>query len=152
MVKRHLSEDMKSAGLKLLAQTDALDMKAQGAMWLYSGALEDWRYYLVTSLVDTVGRRKTYRLLLDVFDRVTLPSEMSIEDVHLGSPNDPFFHLVSSVVRADNSIVQFENCTFNDVKFDGVVYRSLQSPPTSAEAARIDKKFQMKVRRLVSSN
>ncbi len=102
MVRRDLSEQLKEAGSQLLKSTDELDMQAQGAMWIYSSALEDWRYYLVTSLVDSIGRRKTYGLLLEVFERVEFPKEMTIEDVHLGSPTEPFFQLVSSLVRMEN--------------------------------------------------
>src|SRR5829696_4194494 len=98
MARKHLSQELKDAGRKLLETTDALGMQAQGAMWLYDHGLEDWRYYLVTSLVDTMGRRKTYRLLLDAFDRVDFPKDMTIEDVHLGRPNDDLFRLVSGVV------------------------------------------------------
>ena len=107
--------------------------------------------YLVTSLVDTVGRRKTYGLLLDVFKRIDFPKEMTVEDVHLGSPSDPFFQFVSGIVRVSDVVARFENCVFNDLPFDGVVYRSVRSPPSVKEAASIEKRFQMQVRKLVAS-
>ncbi len=152
MVRRHLSEELKKAGGQLLAATDALDMKAQAAMWVYSHALEDWRYYLVTSLVDTIGRRKTYRLLLDVFERISLPNEMTIEDVHLGSPNDPFFQTVSRIIHADGSVgLEFSNCVFNDLKFDGVIYRALREIPSDKQAAQIEKKFSRRVKNLLAT-
>lgn len=152
MVRHHLSKQLKEAGRELLEATDALDMQAQGAMWIYHHALEEWRYYLVTSLVDTIGRRKTYRLLLDVFEHVKLPKEMTIEDVHLGSPNDAFFQLVSQMVGIQGAIVEFENCLFNEVSFDGVVYRSVRSPPPPKEAERIEKRFQKRVKELSRSS
>src|SRR5262245_11151563 len=125
MVRRSLSEELKKSGRRLLEVTDSLDMQAQGAMWVYSHALEDWRYYLVTSLVDTIGRRKTYKLLLDAFELLQLPPEMTIEDVHLGSPADEFFRLVSTIARVEGGIAEFRNCTFNGAPFDGVIYRSV---------------------------
>lgn len=148
MVRDHLSERMKQGGSALLAITDALAMQAQGAMWLFDYGLQDWRYYLVTSLVDTLGRRKTYRLLLEAFERSSFPNDMTVEDVHLGSPIDPLFQLVSTVVRVDNGMVSFENCIINNVPFDGVIYRSVREVPTSKEAASIEKRFAKRVKDL----
>jgi len=152
MAQRPLSEELKAAGLRLLKATDALDMQAQGAMWIYNDLRQDWRYYLVTSLVDTIGRRKTYRLLLDAFDRVEFPNEMTIEDVHLGSPSDAFFRTISSAIRISGAenIAQFENCIFNDVRFDGVIYRAVKDVPTARQAEQIEKRFQKRVKDLVA--
>lgn len=152
MADRHLSKELKSAGLKLLEATDALDMQAQGAMWVYSHLLQDWRYYLVTSLVDSIGRRKTYRLLLDAFERVEFPKEMTIEDVHLGSPSDQFFRAISSLIRMPGAggIAQFENCLLNEVQFDGVIYRAVKDIPTDRQAEQIEKRFQRRVKDLIA--
>jgi hypothetical protein len=151
MVRRHLSEDLKQAGLQVLSATDELGMQAQAAMWVYNHALQDWRYYLVTSLVDTIGRRKTYRLLLEIFERIDLPKEMTIEDVYLGSPSDPFFKVVSQLVHVDSARLEFQNCKFNDIMFDGIIFRSLREIPSDKQAAQIEKKFSRKVKDLVAS-
>jgi hypothetical protein len=149
MARVDLPEELKAAGRKLLETTDALLMQAQGAMWVYSHLLNEWRYYLVTSLVDSIGRRKTYRLLLDAFERVELPKEMTVEDVYLGSPSDEFFRLVSSIVRVETgATAAFRNCLFNETPFDGVVYRSVQEIPTEREAEQIEKRFQKRVKDL----
>jgi hypothetical protein len=151
MADRPLSEDLKAAGLQLLKATDALGLQAQGAMWVYSHALNDWRYYLVTALVDTIGRRKTYRLLLNAFEYVSLPKEMTIEDVHLGSPHDQFFQVVSKIVKAPGqNFLQFENCQFNEVSFDGVIYRAVKEMPTERQVEQIEKRFQKRVKELIA--
>jgi hypothetical protein len=150
MVRAHLSQQLKDAGRELLATTDALGMQAQGAMWLYSHALQDWRYYLVTSLVDTIGRRKTYGLLLDAFERIDLPKEMTVEDVHLGSPNDPLFQIVSGGLGVGNAQVEVHNCSFDGLQFDGVIYRSVRKLPAAREAEQIQKRFAKSVRNLGS--
>jgi len=152
MAARLLSKELKAAGLELLKATDALGMQAQGAMWVFSHALQDWRYYLVTSLVDSIGRRKTYRLLLDAFDYVSLPKEMTIEDVHLGSPGDEFFQLVARIVKVDTGTVEFSNCMFNEIAFDGVVYRTVKEIPTAKQAEKIEKRFQRQVKNLVTAH
>lgn len=146
-----LREELIDAGAAVLAATDDLGMQAQGAMWVLDHSLGDWRYYLVTSLVDTIGRRKTYKLLVDIFERIDLPRSMTVEDVHLGSPRDDFFRVISRAAQVTNSRAYFENCAFNDVRFDGVIYRSVRSPPSESEAQKIERRFSKQVRDLVAS-
>ena len=148
MAAKHLPEELVTAGQQLLDATDKLEMGAQGAMWIYSPVLEDWRYYLVTSMVDTAGRRKTYKLLIRAFDLSEFPKEMTVEDVQLGSPSDVFFQLIASGIKVTNSIARFNNCNINGVQFDGVMYRSWREIPPKSELLRIQKRFERNVREL----
>jgi hypothetical protein len=149
MVREHLSDRMKAAGRDLLAVTDALEMRAQGAMWLYDHSLKDWRFYIVTSLVDVIGRRKTYQLLLEAFERIDLPEDVTIEDVYLGSPTDLVFQYVSRAVGvSDDSQVTVNNCSFDGLLFDGVIYRSVKAVPSAGEAKRIERRFSGHVKNL----
>ena len=141
MADKDLSPELIEAGAAILAKTDELAMQAQGAMWVFDSSLEDWRYYLVTTLVDTLGRRKTYKLLIDAFEKLKLPQSMIVDDVHLGSPTDPFFQLISSMVNVSSGSVSFRNCSFNGVKLDGRVYRSISTIPAPDEAEKIKKRF-----------
>jgi hypothetical protein len=101
MARETLSDELKEAGYRLLFVTDLLKMRAQGAMWIYRHELNDWRYYLVTSLVDAVGRRETYKMIARIFSAPGadgfFSKEFTLEDVHLGSPSDEFFKLISSI-------------------------------------------------------
>ncbi|WP_068876890.1 MULTISPECIES: hypothetical protein [unclassified Phenylobacterium] len=133
----------------MLDATDALNMSAQGAMWIYSHALGDWRYYLVTSLVDSIGRRKTYKLLVDAFERLDLPEEMTVEDVHLGSPSDPLFQAISGAIGVPPGVrgeFTLKDCSINGLQFDGMIYRSDMRPTLPKDAARIERAFERKVR------
>jgi hypothetical protein len=153
MARSDLSEELITAGRRLVAATDGLGLQAQGAMWLYSYVLDDWRFYLVTSLVDTLGRRRTYRMLLDAFEAVELPQSLTVEDVHLGSPTDPFFGLVAGAVSVTgDSVARFVDCRFNGVPFDGVVYRITREPPSEKEAQKIEKRFTKRVRDAVDAH
>jgi hypothetical protein len=154
VARDNLPEELIEAGAALLATTDALGMQAQGAMWVYSHLLQDWRYYLVTSLVDSLGRRRTYKLLIEAFEKVKLPDSMTIEDVHLGSPSDPFFKLLkmaTGVFGFGQGRLKFEGCLIENVPFDGLVYRTLGEPPSAKQAERIEKVFSKRVRDLVST-
>ena len=42
MAKHDLQPELIDAGAALLAATDSLSMQAQGAMWVYDRALEEW--------------------------------------------------------------------------------------------------------------
>jgi len=146
MVRDRLSEELKEAGGRLLYITDVLQMGAQGAMWVYDHNLNDWRYYLVTSLVDTIGRRETYKRLLRIFGAPEadkfFPKELTIEDIHLGSPSDQFFQLITSAVsRAGSGHTTFKDCVINGIRFDGLVYRVVRSIPNTREAKTIEKQF-----------
>jgi hypothetical protein len=148
----HLPETLIEAGQKALAATDAMGMSAQGAMWLYDSRLGDWRFYLVTGLVDTLGRRRTYKKLIDAFGLIDLPDGLTVEDVHLGSPQDSLFQLVSSLVGiSGNTIARFHNTRLNGIPFDGVVYRSVKGVPASSEAKRIERDFERGLRRLTAT-
>ncbi len=145
MVGRDLSARLIDAGAQLLRMTDALAMQAQGAMWVFDHSLDEWRYYLVTSLVDTLGRRKTYKLLIDAFEHLGTPSAITLYDVHLGSPKDSFFAWVSGVVGFDDSVVRFTNSVFGGTAFDAVVYRAVRHVPEQREAERIEKDFSKRI-------
>jgi hypothetical protein len=147
VVRDHLSEELIEAGYRLLFVTDVLKMRAQGAMWIYRHELNDWRYYLVTSLVDTIGRRETYKLLLRIFAAPGatgfFPKELTIEDIHLGSPADEYFQKISAAVAGlrllpptGKNKATFKDCVINGIKFDGIIYRAVPTSPVSDKEAR----------------
>jgi hypothetical protein len=156
MAGEHLPEELKVAGLQLLRATDSLDMRTQGAMWIRRHELNDWRYYLVTSLVDTLGRRETYKLLLRIFsasgaDKL-FPKELTVEDIHLGSPNDKYFQRICLAIRVDkagSSWAEFKDCVINGIQFDGVIYRAVSGePPSDREAEIIQRTFWKRVKEI----
>jgi hypothetical protein len=156
VVRDHLSEELIEAGRQLLLATDGLNLQAQGAMWIYSHELGDWRYYLVTSLVDTVGRRETYKYLIRIFDAAEpkglFPKELTVQDIHLGSPADEYFQRISSGVSVVQGPVQVKDCIINGIKFDGVIYRAVTHVPSSGEARKIEKQFSRKMKGILDQS
>jgi hypothetical protein len=156
MARSSLSPDLKAAGSDLLAATDRLGLQAQGAMWLYDHALSDWRYYLVTSLVDTIGRRKTYGLLLDIFEANSFPKEMTVDDVYLGSPNDPLFKHISGFFRVPDNFrmgpPEVEDLSLEGTSFNAVFYRAVVEVPSAEEAEKINKRFAKHVKDLLNEH
>ena len=124
MAAEPLRDDLIQAGETLLAILDKLGLSPEAAAWIHYHALGDWRYYVASGLVDTVGRRKVYRLLLDAFEVIEMPEELSVFDVHLESPRGPIFQSIKTVIRAGEQVrVRFEDCFVNGDKFDAFLYR-----------------------------
>ncbi len=79
------------AGLEILRITDGLGFDTQAAGWIFLPEGEQWRYYLITPMVDEKGPRWIYERLLKVFAKMTLPPGISPLDIFVGSPKDPLF-------------------------------------------------------------
>jgi hypothetical protein len=157
VVRDNLSEELIEAGYRLLFMTDVLKMQAQGAMWIRRHDLNDWRYYLVTSLVDAIGRRAVYKLLLRIFGapggEEFFSKDFTIEDVHLGSPTDEYYQRISSGIAnlvpptGKNRII-FTDYTVSGITFDAVVYRAIRIIPSAEETAKVEKQFKDNVHEL----
>lgn len=149
MAARPLSEDLIDAGHKLLEAADKTGLRPQGAAWLYDHALDEWRYILVSALVDTMGRRKVYQLLVRAFSKLHFPADLTIVDVYLEGPKSPLFDALARFQVVDG-IARFENCSLNGMLFDGVIYRWNPTPPPSA-VKQIERNFMKKAKRAVEA-
>jgi hypothetical protein len=140
-------------GKAFLASLDELGMGVQGAAWLYFRDLDDWRYYVATPLTDTMGRKRVYSLLADALDVIGTPEGLSVFDVHLASPQDPIFQLISGAVNwQGGGVAFFENCSLNGVQVNGVMYRlTRHARPIDARLAkRTEVVFKRKVKEVLA--
>jgi hypothetical protein len=143
-----LRESLIAAGERLLRKTDELGLEAQGAAWIYDHQLGEWRFFLVTSLVDTLGRRTAYKELLRAFAKIRLPAELSAVDVHLASPEDVVIQALAGPIEVvGDSRVHFVDCRVNGVPFDACFYR-WSALPGPAEVRKIERSFRRNVDRL----
>jgi hypothetical protein len=150
MAAADLPENLRRAGEKLLAALDDAGLQAQGAAWIFDHALGDWRFVVVTSLVETMGRTKVYRELLTVMKKLDMPEEMTINDVHLESTEGVLFRNLSHIVRVEmGERLTFKDCSINGAKFDAHIYRWSPAPPTKAEAQSVERKFKRRIKELV---
>jgi hypothetical protein len=148
MDREDLPKRLIEAGAEFLRRTDDWGMSAQGAMWLYSSALKEWRYYLVTSLMDTAGRRSVYKTLVRLFERFPMFDYFTVEDVHLGSPSDHVFRAISMNIHIDNGVATDTTIGVGDVTFFGHIYRSVDRPPTKRIAEALERKFKKRLKEL----
>ncbi len=97
MRREVLTEDMKADGAALLELASELGMRPAAAAWLYGCDFGEWRYYLVTPLVDDLGRKAVYEGLDLALSNTAVAERMSVVDVHLAGSGDPVAHLLASL-------------------------------------------------------
>lgn len=149
MAARPLSQQLIDAGQRLLEEADRIGLNPQGAAWLYDHGLDEWRYVLVSALVDTMGRRKVYLLMVQAFSQLQLPADLTVVDVYLESPRSPLFNALSAF-EVRNSLVKFKNCKLDGMLLDGVIYR--WDPTPSPDSIKdIERKFVRKAKKRVKA-
>lgn len=147
MVERLLSDASIDAGRNFVVQLDRLGLQAESVAWLFAPSLGDWRYAIVTSAVDVVGRSKIYKGLLDALDAAQLGDALSEADLHLVSPNEMWYRfLKGTMVVSGNSVIHVKNSVFNGMKIDAVIYRFF-SPPKNVDFKRMVDTFNKNARK-----
>jgi hypothetical protein len=121
MARKDLSPQLIAEGRATLKALDEMGMAVQSAKWAFDPALEAWKFCLVTSLVDSAGRRKAYQLLLRAFDLGAFP--LSMEDVYLRSMDDE--------MSADGN-----------ASSEPVIYRAMSAAPSDAESRALQRTFE----------
>lgn len=147
MAARPLSERLIEAGAKLLSALDDAGLQPQGAAWIFDHSLGDWRYIVATSLVDTMGRSSVYKELLTIIEKLHLPRELTVQDIHLVAPSGPLFKTISGALHIENGRVTVSDCIINGLRVDAVLYR-WTGVPSQTKAAKVQKEFKRRVKEL----
>ena len=151
-----LSDVRVELGLKLLELADQLGLAPEGAAWIYTPDLEEWRYYLVTSAIDVKGPQWVYSRLLLAFRQLPNQSDFLSVDVHLASPKEVLFTILSFYVEAKGPGPNFIEESIVSGEIDGVIYtfpanivlyRMLQPAPSDAAQKNV-RSFDRHVREL----
>lgn len=114
---------MKEAGQAFVVELDKLGLGVQAAAWLYFHGIDDWKFFVATPLVETMGRKRVYSHLADALDVIGAPGDMTVFDLHLENPDGPLFQMLRGLGHFDRALV----CSINGVKVDGLFYRLDQS-------------------------
>lgn len=88
MASRILSQHEIDFGRAVLLATDTLDMRAEGAFWLYDKKDDEWRYFLVTSLFERIDPRDVYVCLNNAFSKILSSEEADDLRLFIASPTD----------------------------------------------------------------
>jgi hypothetical protein len=154
-----LSKSSIKAGAACLDLLDEHGFEIQGAAWIYSSFLDEWRYYVVTDLVEIDGPRATYGRLEKLFALCFNNRGLMIDDVHLGSPREHVFQVLTTAFNLKSKRRKAGiPTTIQNVKIQpqngrpyfvekALLYRLEPSPPT-VEVMRKRKKFDKHLREL----
>lgn len=121
----------------MLALLDRVGLQPQGALWLMFPHVKDWRYTIVSDLVDDYGRTKVYGLIDDVIAALPAVDGLTIFDIHLASSTEIMPRLLDGAIDVDNGIVRLTDCRVNDMNVDAVVFRLSRPRPVSVRKKAI---------------
>ena len=93
-----LAEDL-AFGRAVLLATDALKMSAEGAFWIKYGGEDRWRYFIVTSLFDSMGPREIYLRLNKALAKKLSEKETKSFDIFMAGPHEAFLRKFPRSVR-----------------------------------------------------
>lgn len=145
MAVEPLSDELIAAGMDLTAELDRIGLEPQGALWLHAHHLNDWRFTVISDLVDHMGRRRVYALIDEALNKLGPSDTLNIADIHLAAPSELLAKIMGGAFRIEYpSTVHLKACSVNGVPVDAVAYRVLP-PRSAAEIKRAAKKFERAV-------
>lgn len=96
-----LSTDDVTFGRAVLLATDALGMRAEGAFWLYDSREDKWRYFLITSLFNSLGSREIYQRLNGALKKQLSERETRQFQLYIGGPAESLVNAVRATIATD---------------------------------------------------
>ena len=129
---------------------DDLGLGVQAAAWLYFPDLNDWRFYVATPLVATLGRKRVYSLLADALEVMGTPDGMTVFDLHLEGVDGGLFRMMTALIHIDGGTAEFTGCSFNGIPVDAVMYRMVAMPKAAAYPKKAAKDFERNVQRILT--
>src|SRR5262245_17701521 len=136
MAQEPISQNDVALGRVILLATDSIRMDCEGAFWLYDEDEQDWRFYLVTSLLATIGPRELYLVLNEALARKVSPDECANIGIHIASPKDYLVTEMAEIIHTDSHSTFPRAITFDNdgIETSAVVYRL--APHLSDSATR----------------
>lgn len=115
---------------RIVEAADLVELRPEGALWLYEAEEKEWRFYLVTSLLEEKGPLWVYRKMLQAFSKVDFPKEVDKLSLRLCSPREPAMAHLAATYKVSESHIVVINSQINDVTIDGaLIYRLLPPRP-----------------------
>ena len=157
MDKKALVDSDIKAGAELVKNLDEGRFPFAAALWLFEPDAGDWRFFIATELVDTIGPRKTYqrlrRFLVPFREPPTLTATgLTAHNVTVVPPSHGLIAALGRVVKTGpgpgvSHIRLTENVVNGVFVEDAYVYR-LHLPRSRAGTAQIGRrKAKRKVRK-----
>jgi len=103
MAQDKIETDKLVLGRLILLATDSVGMACEGAFWLFHPEDRQWRFYIITSLLETVGPRVIYLFLNNILEKKLSAEETNEIDLYIGSPSDHLVKNLRKQIRTDTN-------------------------------------------------
>jgi hypothetical protein len=124
MAKRPISQNDLALGRVILLATDSIGMNCEGAFWLQDQE-DGWRFFLVTSLLDTLGPREIYLLLDESLAKKVSRSECEDMAIYIAGPSDYLVNKLGKLIHTSShsSVARKVSVEDNGSTAEAIVYR-----------------------------
>lgn len=149
MAKRVLQDNEIALGRAILLATDAMDMSAEGAFWLYDKGESVWRFFLVTSMFSKIDPREVYSCLDAALSKILSEHEVREQSIFIASPEEKLVKDIQAQINTEPYVsepVQWK-VKIDGRAFDAVVYR-LTKDLAKDEIKRVQRRFRKSCRAL----
>jgi hypothetical protein len=125
MAEKALPRHALTFGRAVLLASDAAGMKPEGAFWLHDSQDGEWRYFLVSSLLERIGSREIFLKLGQALEHRLSQQELENFSFLIVSPNDGIVKAVRKQIRttAINSESAEVSVAFRGARLSAHVYR-----------------------------
>ena len=127
LVTELLSEQMISAGAKLIDKLDNSSCRVKAAFWMFFPEEKTWKFILASPLVKEEGPRKYYKRIVDANKRAKAEGNIiSLNDISVSDVDSQLIQLLKFVISTGDSIsnIRFSKNTINGVFIDDThIYR-----------------------------
>jgi hypothetical protein len=125
MAEKTLSRNALAFGRAVLLASDAAGLKPEGAFWLYDSKDEEWRYFLVSSLLERIGSYEIFLKLRQALEQRLSAQEVDDFPFYLASPNDGISKAIRKEVSTNlvSSEISEVSARFRGGKIPAFVYR-----------------------------
>ena len=139
MASKALSKDDLAFGRVVLLATDVLGLSAEGAFWIRFSRRAEWKFFLVTSLMHTLGPREIYIRLNESLKKQLSDRETKDFNIYIADPGEAVVKKVREYISTERfaSDPLKASFKFDDRQADIFVYRmSSDLSPIETRAAK----------------
>jgi hypothetical protein len=144
-----ISQDELALGRVILLATDSIGMDCEGACWLYDQE-DGWRFYLITSLLASLGPREIYLLLEESLAKKVSRAECSNIAIYIATPNDYLVKKIGKLIQTDaySTVPRKISFDHDGSAADAIVYR-LSAKMSESATRSAGRRFKKMSRQLV---
>ena len=152
MAAKAISQDEIVLGRAVLLATDALDMNAEGAFWLYDKQDDEWRFFLVTSMFERIDPREVYVCLNEALAQKLSEKEAIDLRLYIAAPNERLIKTLRRQLTTKHHVSEPRHIKvrINNKTTEAVVYR-LADELAIDQAKKTQRRFRQSCREIAAT-